>query len=109
MEMQAAAERVNQNRKTAGHAICEIGIGVHCGEVLHGFIGSDERLEFTIIGDAVNLASRYCNGAQAGQVLISPEIYERVWRLVEVHETTISTKHNAELKAYVVQRLRKNQ
>ena len=100
--MQEAMQRVSAERRGRGQVTCEIGIGVHCGEVLHGFIGSTERMEFTVIGDAVNLTTRYCDAAEPGQILISPALYEHVWRLVETEQTTIPAKHEGELDAYVL-------
>jgi class 3 adenylate cyclase len=61
-------------------------------------------MEFTVIGDAVNCASRYCDGAGGGQVLISPEMYQRVWKFAEVEQVSIPTKHEGELTAYWVKR-----
>jgi len=59
-------------------------------------------MEFTVIGDAVNRTSRYCDGAGPGEVLISPEVYELVWRQVEAERTSIPTKHEGDLPAYRV-------
>jgi adenylate cyclase len=106
MDMQAAAREVSQRRKAKGDVSCEIGIGIHTGEVLHGFIGSPERMEFTIIGDAVNRASRYCDGAKGGEVLISPEIHQRAWNTIDVQQISIPTKHEGDLVAYRVDRIR---
>jgi adenylate cyclase len=106
VEMQNAAHRVSQERAAEGRVSCEIGIGIHCGEVIHGFIGSPERMEYTVIGDAVNLAARYCDGARAGEILISEEMLQRVWEHAEATKTTITTKHQGELTAYQVKRLR---
>ncbi|GAK61742.1 adenylate/guanylate cyclase [Candidatus Vecturithrix granuli] len=99
-EMQAAVQALNTDRNARGQVTCDIGIGIHCGEVLHGFIGAAEQVEFTVIGDAVNRASRYCDGANAGEVLISPEVYQRVWEIVKEERTAIQTKHEGAFLAY---------
>jgi class 3 adenylate cyclase/tRNA A-37 threonylcarbamoyl transferase component Bud32 len=104
--MQQAMVELNQQRAARGQKVFEIGIGLHCGEVLHGFVGASERMEFTVIGDAVNLASRYCSAAKAGEILISPELYQRVWQRVEASQLTISTKHEGPLLAYKVRSLK---
>ena len=106
MEMQEAAREVSKRRKAKGEVSCEIGIGIHTGQVLHGFIGSPERMEFTIIGDAVNRTARYCDGAKGTEVLISPEIYQHVWNTVEVQQISVPTKHEGDFVAYRVQRVR---
>jgi adenylate cyclase len=106
MEMQRAMVEVSRQRATRGEITCQIGVGIHTGEVLHGFIGSPERMEFTVIGDSVNRAARYCDGAQGSEVLISPEVHQWVWNLVEAEQMTINTKHEGEFLAYRVNRLR---
>ena len=57
-EMIAEVGRWNAERETAGEAPIGIGIGVHYGEVLVGNIGDARRLEYTTLGDTVNVASR---------------------------------------------------
>jgi class 3 adenylate cyclase len=58
--------------------------------------------EFTVIGDAVNRAARYCAAAAGGQILISPEVYERVWKMTDTERVTIKTKHEGDFVAYRV-------
>jgi adenylate cyclase len=102
VEMQAIVAEVNEKRRAAGLLCAEPGIGIHCGEVVHGFVGTADRMEFTVIGDVVNKSARYCAGAAGGEVLISPEVHERVWRMVQIEATTIESKHEGDFAAYRV-------
>ncbi|HEY1788984.1 MAG TPA: adenylate/guanylate cyclase domain-containing protein [Verrucomicrobiae bacterium] len=102
--MQAASAAAMKSRQERKMEICEIGIGIHCGEALHGFIGNAERLEYTVIGEPANLASRYCSAAGRGEILISPEIHAHVFNKFPLERTEIPTKHEGTIVAYRIKK-----
>jgi adenylate cyclase len=109
LDMQHAMSELQLRWHERGLAGCEVGVGIHTGPALHGFIGSPERMEYTVIGATVNRASRFCDAAEPGEVLISKEVYEHTFRLVAVEPRAISTKHlgnDPRLEGYLVTGLR---
>jgi adenylate cyclase len=86
LEIQAALARLSEDRVRRGLTKVVFGIGINCGEAVAGNLGAARRLEYTVIGDAVNLAQRLESQAKAGEVLISQSVYEKVSGEVEVEE-----------------------
>jgi adenylate cyclase len=62
------------------------GVGINYGEAVMGLIGTQQRVEYTAIGDSVNTAKRIQENAGHGQILISAEAYAQVADRVEAHE-----------------------
>ena len=71
LEMQASLTDLNARHETHGLPPFEIGIGINTGEVVAGYIGSSQALEYTVIGDPVNTGARLCSLAKPGQTLLS--------------------------------------
>ena len=69
-------QQLNANPGVAGPL--SISVGLATGDVVAGHIGSERRLEYTVIGDAVNLASRLQAIAQPNQILCDERTYERI-------------------------------
>ncbi len=64
--------------KLPKEAHLDFGVGIHYGEAVLGWIGTEKRLEFTSLGDSVNIAKRIQENCAKNQILISKEAYERV-------------------------------
>jgi adenylate cyclase len=73
--MQRVLDELNAKWTREGRRRVEIGIGINFGEVFAGNIGSDRRLEYTVIGDAVNTAARLCAKAGPGEILLTQPLY----------------------------------
>jgi class 3 adenylate cyclase len=75
-----------------------IGIGIHAGEAVLGLVGTQERLEYTAIGDSVNTAKRLQENAAPGQILISAAAFEQISGSVQVRPIEpIKAKGKSEL------------
>ena len=74
IEMMRKLDKLNAKWRNEGRPELQIGIGLNYGEAFAGNIGSERRLEFTVIGDTVNTASRLCSAAGPGEILISEEM-----------------------------------
>jgi adenylate cyclase len=92
-------------RAARNDVTCQVRVGVHCGEVFHGFVGTVNRLEYTVIGDAVNRAFRYCQAAGEGEILISSNVFQHVFGMVKADKIAVQTKEG-ELTAYRVKEMK---
>ena len=71
ISMMEALDRLNETWRIDRRPELQMGIGINTGEAFAGNIGSERRLEYTVIGDTVNTASRLCSSALAGEILVS--------------------------------------
>jgi len=80
------------------------GAGIHFGEAVLGVIGTEQRIDYTAIGDSVNTAKRIQENSEAGQILISEDAYQLVRKEIEVKEVAaIKAKGKSQpIKVYEV-------
>ncbi len=74
--MQDALKRINEDLETRLGISLRVRIGLNAGTVVVGSIGSDLRMEYTALGDTVNVASRLQTAAEPGTILVSRSVYE---------------------------------
>jgi adenylate cyclase len=72
--MQRRMQELNAERARAGAPPVRIGIGLHHGPAVVGNIGSEDRVQYTAIGDTVNVASRLVSRAAPGQIIVSADV-----------------------------------
>jgi adenylate cyclase len=84
LEMIAELDKLNKKWKSEGRPQLQIGIGLNHGEAFAGNIGSERRLEYTVIGDTVNTASRLCSAAEPREILISDEMKRALHKVPEL-------------------------
>lgn len=77
VDMQKSLAELN---KISGKPPLQIGIGIHTGEAVVGFLGTERRMDYTAIGDTVNVASRLTSQAGPGQIVISAATHAQLGR-----------------------------
>jgi adenylate cyclase len=86
LEQMDVLARFNRKLMEEGQQPLAIGIGIHTGPLVAGYIGSSKALSYTVIGDTANTSARVCGIAAAGQVLISEATLSKLQNKVEVDE-----------------------
>ena len=81
-----ALGRFNRKRSEVGVPPIGVGIGIHTGELVAGYVGSSKALSYTVIGDTANTSARLCGIADAGQIVVSESTYARLGSRFEVEE-----------------------
>ena len=77
IEMMVKLNSFNKKRKIKKLLPIEIGVGINHGPVISGNIGSKEMMDYTVIGDTVNLAARLCSHAPPGNIIVSPSVHRK--------------------------------
>jgi class 3 adenylate cyclase len=97
IEMQNYVKEINTTRVKEGLPEVKIGIGINSGHVISGNMGSIDRMDYTVIGDVVNIAARLESLAGRGQILVTRDVYDEVKLVVDVDFVdTITVKGRAQ-------------
>jgi adenylate cyclase len=95
VEQMDALARFNRDRQTRGVAPFDIGIGIHTGPLVSGYVGSSKALGYTVIGDTANTSARICSIAAPGQIVVSEQTAEHIrgqFRLEELPPAVLKGK-----------------
>ena len=80
VDMMQAVAKLNARWQREGRPMLQVGIGLNYGDVFAGYLGSERRLEYTIIGDVVNTANRLCEAAAGGTILVGQPLKDACTR-----------------------------
>lgn len=108
--MQERNAELNILREQNNFPTFHIGVGINSGDVFSGYIGSPERLDYTVMGDVVNTASRLCSVAKGEQILIGSDTNEKVKEhvITEAEGGTMLKGKSELVEAFKVVGLRSN-
>ncbi|MFQ5582566.1 MAG: adenylate/guanylate cyclase domain-containing protein [Mariprofundaceae bacterium] len=103
-EMQNEVQALILERQQQGMPVFEIGIGINTGEVVVGNVGSQNRMDYTVIGDTVNVGARLEQIAKGNQILVGEKTHEQCAQYFHmIEQGGIKVRNRAEpVKCYVV-------
>lgn len=86
LDQMEALGRFNRKRVDGGMPPLAVGMGLHTGPLVAGYVGSSKAMSYTVIGDTANTSARLCGIALAGQVIVSEYTLARLGPRFEVEE-----------------------
>jgi adenylate cyclase len=86
VEQMEVLGRFNRRRIEQGQPTLAVGMGIHTGPLVAGYIGSSKALSYTVIGDTANTSARLCGIAAPGQILLSEHTFTKVQGRFEAEE-----------------------
>lgn len=104
IEMQEKINDFNRNREKKKEVPIKVGIGINKGLVVSGNIGSRELMDYTVIGDTVNLGARLCSAAGPNKIIVSKTVWEstrKLYRFKRLKPIKVKGKKN-EINIYEV-------
>lgn len=76
--MQKLNRTINAKRHTENSPAVQLRIGINTGQMLAGVLGTAAKMEYTVVGDSVNLASRLCHEAEPGEIIVSHDVFDNL-------------------------------
>lgn len=89
IKIQANIKQLNGQRAAANEPAIHVGIGINTGTAVAGNMGSVNRLNYTVLGESVNIAARLCSQAKPSEILISEFTYEKVSAHIDAEDRPI--------------------
>ena len=86
LEQMEVLGKFNRRRMEIGQSPLAIGMGLHTGPLVAGYVGSSKALSYTVIGDTANTSARLCGIALSGQIIVSESTLNRLGPRFEVEE-----------------------
>jgi len=91
LEQQRMIEELGRRWQAEGKKPFSVGMGINTGSVVMGNLGSSARMNYTVIGEDVNVAARLYNVAAGGQIIVSESTYDEVKDAFELRELAAVT------------------
>ena len=90
VEMQKAHAKWEKDRQDQGKPHRPLGIGLATGKIVVGNVGTETRMDYTVLGHTVNLAARLCGGAEGGEIFTVPHTHQSALKNLKAYQGDIA-------------------